>query len=235
MNNIQEFSNESLGLKVRCVKSKDGSISMSLEDTAIGFGWTKKANSGNMVIRWDRVSKFLKEFGVPTCGHDDFITESLFYLLGMKASNDTAKKFQIWLATEVLPSIRKHGAYISEDADEEYVQNELRFSQKRTIKTFSTTKVSELEDLYAEFKSYVDKEYKYKSKDRIARYKSVEKGLECNLVSLATDVKNIGKCYDIRQLKEQVILDRTKIEKKKLGGDKSSKTRKIKDLQLKVI
>ena len=42
-------------------------------------------------------------------GKDDYIPESLFYLLGMKANNDVAKKFQMWLATEVLPSMRKYG------------------------------------------------------------------------------------------------------------------------------
>lgn len=71
-------------------------------------------------IMWSRMNGFLKEYGVTTCGHEDFIPESLFYLLGMKASNDSARKFQMWLATEVIPSIRKHSAFIadSENVDE---------------------------------------------------------------------------------------------------------------------
>ena len=45
-------------------------------------------------------------------GTNDFIPESLFYLLGMKASNESAKKFQMWLAVDVIPQIRKTGGYI---------------------------------------------------------------------------------------------------------------------------
>lgn len=41
----------------------------------------------------------------------------------MNASNETAKKFQMWLATEVIPSIRKYGAFItdSENVDEDFI------------------------------------------------------------------------------------------------------------------
>lgn len=64
-------------------------------------------------IMWSRMNGFLKELGFAhMCAKDDFIQESIFYLLGMKASNDSARKFQMWLATEVIPSIRKHGAFI---------------------------------------------------------------------------------------------------------------------------
>lgn len=93
---------------------------------------------------------FLKELGFAhMCAKDDFIPESIFYLLGMKASNDSARKFQMWLATEVIPSIRKHGAFIadSENVDEKYVLNELKFSQKRTIKTFANADVNEIKKL----------------------------------------------------------------------------------------
>ena len=233
-NEIQEFVNEKLGLKIRCIQNEDGSISMKLSDTAIGFGWTKIANSGNQVIRWARVEGYLKEFGVTTCGHDDFIPESLFYLLGMKASNDSARKFQMWLATEVIPSIRKHGAFIadSENVDDKYVLNELKFSQKRTIKTFANADVSEIKKLYDEFKEYVDSEYKYKSSDRLARYKSVEKGLQQLHDRLAKeDISNVGDCYNIRKLKEKVILDRTTLEKRISGGIRAAKTKEIASLK----
>lgn len=233
-NEIQEFMNEELGAKVRCIQNEDGSISMNIEDTAVGYGWTKVANSGNTVVRWSRVKGFLEEFGVTTCGHDDYIPESVFYLLGMKASNDTAKKFQMWLATEVIPSIRKHGAFIadSENVDEDYVRNELRFSQKRTIKTFANAEVNDIKRLYNEFKDYVDTEYRYKTSDRVARYKSVEKGLQQLHDRLAKeDISNVGDCYNIRKLKEQVIIDRTTLEKRISGGEKAAKTREIASLK----
>ena len=44
-------------------------------------------------------------------GKEDYIPESVFYLLGMKASNKVAQEFQKWLAVEVIPQIRKTGGY----------------------------------------------------------------------------------------------------------------------------
>lgn len=233
-NEIQEFVNEKLNLKVRCIQNDDGSISMNAEDTAIGFGWCREKNY-KMYIMWDRFNGFCRELGFPhLCGKEDFIPESIFYLLGMKASNDTARKFQMWLAMEVIPSIRKHGAFIadSENVDENYVLNELKFSQKRTIKTFANADVNNIKPLYIEFKEYVDSEYKYKTSDRVARYKSVEKGLQQLHDRLATeDISNVGDCYNIRKLKEQVILDRTTLEKRISGGIKASQTKKIEKLE----
>ena len=42
---------------------------------------------------------------------DDYLPESLFYRLGMKANNAVAEKFQNWLAMDVIPTLRKTGSY----------------------------------------------------------------------------------------------------------------------------
>ena len=111
MNELQIFSNEELKLKVRAIQNEDGSISINAGDTAIGFGWTQKKNDG-LYVRWETINGYLKQFGVSQqVGKDDYIPESLFYRLGMKANNDVADKFQNWLAMEVIPSIRKTGHY----------------------------------------------------------------------------------------------------------------------------
>lgn len=115
MEELQLFKNEDLELQIRAMKNEDGSISVNLEDVARGLGFTRVAQSGNEVVRWERVNKYLNEFNVPTCGHDDFIPESVFYLLAMKASNEVAKKFQVWVATDVLPTIRKTGGYVTNE------------------------------------------------------------------------------------------------------------------------
>lgn len=237
-NEIQEFVNDKLNLKVRCVQNEDGSISMNIEDTAIGFGWSRiehKNGREYKSVRWATVNGYCNELGfAKMLAKDDFIPESLFYLLGMKASNESARKFQMWLAMEVIPSIRKHGAFIADgdNVDEEYVLNELKFSQKRTIKTFANADVNNIKTLYIEFKEYVDSEYKYKTSDRVARYKSVEKGLQQLHDRLAKeDISNVGDCYNIRKLKEQVILDRTTLEKRISGGIKASQTKKIEKLE----
>lgn len=116
MNELQIFKNQNLNLEIRAVKNDDGSISVSLEDAARGLGFvdkSKSATSGESYIRWNTVKKYLEQFGVSqqVAKDDCFIPESVFYLLAMKANNETAKDFQIWVATDVLPNIRKTGGY----------------------------------------------------------------------------------------------------------------------------
>lgn len=105
---------------------KNGTAYLKLENVARGLGFSRIAASGNEVVRWETVRKYLEEFGVPASWHGDspqagkeglpdFIPENIFYRLAMKAKNETAEKFQIKVADEIIPSIRKHGAYMAED------------------------------------------------------------------------------------------------------------------------
>ena len=105
------FANQELGIKVRTKLNSDGSICMNAEDVARGFGWSRMKD-GKEYVMWDRFNGFCEEFNFPhKCGKNDYIPERLFYLLGMKANNDTAKRFQSWLAIDVIPEIRKNGTY----------------------------------------------------------------------------------------------------------------------------
>lgn len=102
---------------------KDGIAYLKLEAVARGLGFTRIAESGNEVIRWERVDGYLRDLGVPTCGHDDFIPENIFYRLAMKAKNEAAEAFQAKIADEVIPSIRKHGAYMTPETLEAAILN----------------------------------------------------------------------------------------------------------------
>ena len=147
MNKLSTFRNDELNLKIRAVENEDGSISVNLEDAARGLGFTTVATSGNVVVRWNRVNQYLKEFNVPTCGRDDFIPEPIFYLLAMKANNDTAKKFQIWVATDVLPQVRRTGGYRLPQTPEEKIRLLLEANQSANTKIEKVEeRVSNLED-----------------------------------------------------------------------------------------
>ena len=104
-------SNMDLGLDVRILENEDGSICINAEDTAIGFGWTE-LKDGKQYVMWRRVNQYCNEIGFSAkVSKNDYIPESLFYRLGMKASNEKAQKFQGWLADEVIPDIRRTGRY----------------------------------------------------------------------------------------------------------------------------
>ena len=91
----------------------------------LGFTQTQIKNGVEYTsIRWGRVEQYLAEFGFPhKWGKDDFIPENIFYRLAMKAKNAAAELFQAKVADEVIPSIRKHGAYLTEETLEQAILN----------------------------------------------------------------------------------------------------------------
>lgn len=118
---------------VRGYIGENGKAFLNLEDVARGLGFTDTSKGTNK-IRWARIKAFLKEFNYSaTCGAEDFIPESIFYKLCMKAKNEVARKFQDLVCDEILPSIRQNGGYIvssENDSDEEILARALIVAQK---------------------------------------------------------------------------------------------------------
>lgn len=52
---------------------------------------------------------------------ENFLTESGVYKLVFKSHKENAERFQDWVCGEVLPSIRKHGAYMTENTLEQAI------------------------------------------------------------------------------------------------------------------
>ena len=147
MNNLQIISG------VSCYEEK-GTAYLRLEDVARGLGFTTVATSGNEVVRWNTVHKYLSDLGVATsCNGSGFkdmcpeyIPENIFYRLAMKAKNETAEKFQALVADEIIPSIRKTGGYIAGSqsmTDAEIMAAALQIAN-RTIEQ-NKAKIKELE------------------------------------------------------------------------------------------
>lgn len=102
---------------------KEGTAYLKLETVARGLGFIQEKN-GTEYVRWDRLEEYLSELGFPhKWGKNDFIPENIFYRLAMKAKNETAEKFQAFVADEVIPSIRKHGAYMTLETAEQMLSN----------------------------------------------------------------------------------------------------------------
>ncbi len=100
---------------------QDGTVYLRLEAVARGLDITKTdKKNGVEYKRMNRqgIQKWLYSFGILNSENDelpDFIPENIFYRLAMKARNETAEKFQAMVADEIIPSIRRHGAYMTED------------------------------------------------------------------------------------------------------------------------
>lgn len=116
MNDIMNISG------IECYE-KDGTAYLKLETVARGLGFTQEKN-GIEYVRWETVNNYLKELHFPNLlGKDDFIPENIFYRLAMKAKNEAAEAFQAKIADEVIPSICKHGAYMTPESLEAAILN----------------------------------------------------------------------------------------------------------------
>ncbi|MEC1757392.1 ORF6N domain-containing protein [Schinkia azotoformans] len=114
-----------------------------------------------------------------------------------------------------------------------------KFSEKRTIKTFSNCNVMELPKRIEEFKEYlgtikntmVNGEITYATEIKKARYDSMLKGLERLRVTL-----DIGLSHHLLEKYIQPLTrEKHKLENKKNGGDKTAQTKKIKKLEQRLI
>lgn len=100
---------------------KTGTAYLKAEDVARGFGFVEGKN-GVEYVRWRTINHYLHSFGFSQdVAKDDYLPENMVYRLGFKASNEVAQKFQVVLADEVLPAIRRHGAYMTAETLEKAI------------------------------------------------------------------------------------------------------------------
>ncbi|WP_242248903.1 phage antirepressor KilAC domain-containing protein [Bacillus cereus group sp. BfR-BA-01523] len=118
MNQLTKFKNEIFEVSA---KFENGEVLFDLEQVAKSLGIVDIKN-GRKYVRWNRVNSYLPK-NSPQVAKGDLIPEPLVYKLAFKASNEVAEAFQDWLAIEVLPSIRKHGAYMTDQVLEQAVTN----------------------------------------------------------------------------------------------------------------
>lgn len=116
---LQTFSNNLFDLTV---KTENGEALFDVETVARSLGFVQ-TKSGKEYVRWETVNKYLRKYLSQEVGKNDYISEPMVYKLAFKANNALAEQFQDWLATEVLPTIRKHGAYLTPDKIEEALLN----------------------------------------------------------------------------------------------------------------
>lgn len=120
MNELQIFENAEFG-KVRTVVI-DGEPWLVGKDVAEILGYAKPLNALASHVDTD---DSLKRGLIDSLGRKQdtiIINESGFYSLVMGSKLPTAKRFKRWVTSEVLPSIRKHGAYMTDDAIKKALQ-----------------------------------------------------------------------------------------------------------------
>lgn len=210
-------------------KEINGVSSVRIDEVARFCGWTKIAKSGNEVIRWSRVNEHLKELGVSTCGHGDFIPEYIMYPLIGKAKNERATQFMLWVG-QVLVELRQSGCVILDNADDEVIDYKKKYGIYRIRKTFTNTDNPIKE--YETYEKLSKKECKAKhitGEERIKGHKIVFDTLSKRLNEGKCDMKG-SEMLAIQELLTDVSRDITKISNNVNGGYKTANTKESKRL-----
>ncbi len=119
MNNIQIFQNEQFG-KVRIAMNESDEPLFCLADVCKVVGLTNPSsvkqrldNEDVQVIDLHALKQ--NEGAITGNSMANFITESGFYDVLLYSDAPQVKPFRKWVTSEVLPSIRKHGAYMTQE------------------------------------------------------------------------------------------------------------------------
>ena len=121
MNDLQIFKNEELG-EVRVVTIEDEPWFVG-KDVAEVLGYEKPRNALSTHVDEDDALKWGITDSLGREQETTVINESGLYSLVLSSKLPTAKKFKRWITGEVLPSIRKHGAYMTPETLEAAILN----------------------------------------------------------------------------------------------------------------
>lgn len=119
LNNLQIFKFN--GLDVRTVLI-DGEPYFVGKDVAVILGY----KNGSREVNNHTESEDRLKYQISTAGQmreQIIINESGLYSLILSSKLPTAKKFKHWVTSEVLPAIRKHGAYMTDEKAFDVVNN----------------------------------------------------------------------------------------------------------------
>ncbi|MGQ2374613.1 phage antirepressor [Companilactobacillus zhachilii] len=114
MNNLQEFNFK--GNNVRTVQINDEPYFVGNDITnTLKYKNGRKAINDHVDVEDVREERIVTPSGIQKM---KVINESGLYSLILSSKLPTAKEFKHWVTSEVLPSIRKHGAYLTDSAIE---------------------------------------------------------------------------------------------------------------------
>lgn len=118
-NKLQIFENEQFG-QIRTI-DEDGKVLFCAKDVAAALGYTNPSKAIN-----DHCKSIVERRTNDSLGRQQnikFIPEGDIYRLAAKSELPGADKFESWIFDEVLPSIHKHGAYMTPETLEAAILN----------------------------------------------------------------------------------------------------------------
>lgn len=120
MNDLMIFKNDEFG-QIRSIEINNEPYFIG-KDIAIALGYERTDNAIRQHV--DEEDKLTHQINASGQRRNmTLINESGLYSLIMSSKLSSAKKFKRWVTNEVLPNIRKNGAYLTEQKIEEVLSN----------------------------------------------------------------------------------------------------------------
>ncbi|MHB0943236.1 BRO-N domain-containing protein [Paenibacillus sp. ALE1] len=160
---IKTFEHELFG-QVKTM-TRDEEVYFNLHDTGIALGYTKKNNEGRVYLRKDKLVNIAETLDIKGVSLGDtihkligsnidfentYIAEENMYDLIFESKAKNARAFRKWVTSEVLPTIRRDGMYLSDDATHEQV----KFNPDVFMSNLDDYNITKLYDLISEFLSF---------------------------------------------------------------------------------
>ena len=242
MNIAKEFE----GQGVEIILDENGEPLFELYSTGIALGYIKTAK-GKQYAQKDRIDKTTSNADIEPVvqGVQQYLTEDMLYDFMLEAHTNKCKSFRKWVTSEVLPSIRKHGAYISNNEDE-VDQGYIKYAYGQLKNTFANCPIESLTEVYEECIDWNKKNktripYAKNSKKRsdathtisnskIMIMQKIVSTLENRNLSLCENNK-FGLIAEVDSNIKQIKDDIKKQYNKSSGAKIAGKTKKINKLQ----
>lgn len=116
-NTFQVFSHPQFG-KINTVETENGKVLFKATDVAASLGYSQPKVAISKLCKGVTVLETPSEnqYGTVVLQPVRYISEADIYRLVMRSKLPEAERFQDWVCEEVLPSIRKHGGYLTDAA-----------------------------------------------------------------------------------------------------------------------
>ena len=234
------------GRNVEMITNEEGEVLFELYSVGMALGYETKSK-GKTYPHKVRIEKTVKNADIEPVVHgvQHYLTEDMLYDFMLETRTDKCKSFRKWVTSEVLPSIRKYGAYIStneESVDQDYI----KYNYAQLKETFTNCPIENLLEEYNKCMEWYKKEkfrlpYANNSKKRKgSKHTATDtRCLAMNKIEVALENKSLslreagryGLAGEIDSVIKLIKDDVKKLNNKKSGGKLANSNKKIKELQ----
>lgn len=210
-NAIQVFNHPQFG-SINTVETENGKVLFRANDVAKALGYVETAKAVRTHCKGVSVldTPYENQLGTIVMQPTKYISEADVYRLVMRSKLPEAEKFQDWVCEEVLPSIRKHGGYLTDAALQRVVtEPDFLIGLANAIKEERKNRL-EVEAKYEEQKQLIGKQQEQiEELDKRTSY--VELVLQCKGL---LDITQIAQDYGMSGRKMNAILHEKGIQYK---------------------